>query len=295
MARLFTFGDYCKQRHGRRIPRLVFDLTNDGEETCTHRAKTGGCTYCCPKGYEVQSIKGGLKEQKEHAIKSWAEDKRTYPFYAYLQHGTPTSIEINRLIKGCDELLQDSQCVGLIIASRPDTIRDEYLEYLNEKTRDKDIWLEIGVQSSHNKTLESINRGHTWECARDAIKHVSEYKGIKVGVHVILGLPDEDRKMMLTTIKRIDELGIDAIKFHQLQIAKGTSLEDDYKEGRLRLLSMEEYIDIVVESIRLLRDGIITLRLVGITHLPFLVAPRWIEPYARVVQMIRNRLLYETK
>ncbi|MBN1233335.1 MAG: TIGR01212 family radical SAM protein, partial [Candidatus Coatesbacteria bacterium] len=285
MEKIFTFGDYCKNKFGRRIPKIVFDISSDSNKSCKHRELTGGCSYCLPESFEVESYKGTLKEQKNHALKN--RDLKDIRFWSYLQHGTPTAIDEKILFSSCKELLEDDQSVGLIIASRPDTLKSSFLEFLKDLGSQKEIWIEVGLQSSHDETLKKINRGYNFACFVECMEKIASYRKFRTGVHLIIGLPDETVELILETVNKINYLPVDGVKFHQLQIVKGTNLAGEYNKNPWRLMDWMEYADIIIKSIRLLKETKIILRMVARTKKDFLIAPQWDMNNQDIIKYIR--------
>ena len=189
--------------------------------------------------------------------------------------------------------MQHPEIVCLAVSTRPDCVDDEVLKLLAGLKEKKHVWLELGLQSANDATLEEINRGHgSWEF-KDACERARSF-GLDVCAHVILGLPNETREDMLETIRFAVGCGIWGIKFHQLQVLKGTPLEAAYKRGELKLLSLEEYASIVVECLEILPKEVVVHRLSGDAPLKHIIAPNWGANKFMIMDAV-TRLMHERK
>jgi radical SAM protein (TIGR01212 family) len=188
-----------------------------------------------------------------------------------------------------DEALAVDNIVGLAIGTRPDCIDEPVLDLLQEYTSKYLIWIEYGLQSAKDKTLKSINRGHDFRCFKDAI-NLTLKRGIKICVHVILGLPGEDRSDMMHTARTLADLEIDGIKLHLLYVVKGTPLETLYRRGGYTCLEQDEYVDLVCDFLERIPAGMIMQRLTGDPHPQELVAPQWALKKTETLAKIRETL-----
>ena len=166
--------------------------------------------------------------------------------------------------------------VGLIIGTRPDCVDDELLDYLKGLARHRFVMVEYGAETSHNRTLALVNRGHTWEQTVDAVGCTAE-RGIPCGLHLILGLPGESRQDILTTVERASALPVDTLKMHQLQIVRGTKLARQVADGEIDYneLTVDEYIDLCCEVVEHCREGVCIERFVSQSPAELLLSPRW--------------------
>jgi radical SAM protein (TIGR01212 family) len=189
------------------------------------------------------------------------------------------------------EALAVDDVVGLIIGTRPDCMPDELLEGLKELNTTQPVFIEYGAESSHNRTLELINRCHTWEQTIDAVKRTAD-AGLHVGLHLIMGLPGETTEMMLETIDRINELPVQTIKLHQLQIIRGTKLARDIADGLYSVtdFTVEQYIDLCCEVIHRLRKDIAIERFVSQSPANMLISPRWGLKNYQFTNLLHNKL-----
>ena len=197
-------------------------------------------------------------------------------YLAYFQSYTNTYGEVERLMSLYNEALAYDEVVGLIIGTRPDCMPDALLNCLADLNKSKPIIIEYGAESSHDSTLTTVNRCHNWETTVDAVMRTHN-AGLAIGLHFILGLPGETKEMMMQTVDRASRLPIDCVKFHQLQIVKGTRLAADFLSGKteIRLFDVDEYIELCAEIISRLRPDIAIERFVSQSPDNLLIAPRW--------------------
>ena len=244
--------------------------------SCPH-LKSGGCIYCSKigSGEYAGDIKDDLVTQfnnvKKVMNKKWPAGK----YIGYFQARTNTYAPLNVLKEKYETILKIDNVIGLAIATRPDSITDECLEYLSELNKRTYLTIELGLQTIHEKTAKLINRGHDLKCFTKMVKKLRE-KNINVVVHIINGLPFETKEMMLETVKYLNDLDIQGIKIHMLQILKDTKLEKLYQDAPFKLLTKEEYIEIVCEQLQYLNDEIVIHRLTGDPKPEDLIAPNWV-------------------
>ena len=175
-----------------------------------------------------------------------------------------------------DKLLVINKVVGVSIATRPDALSDEWLDYLSELNKQTFLTVELGLQSSNDETLKYINRGHDVKCFTEVIKKLKE-RGIFTVAHIINGLPNETKEDMLNTVKYLNKLGIDGIKIHMLYIPKNTKLASIYEKEKFHVLSRGEYVDIVCEQLRYLNENIVIERITGDPIVDELIEPKWLS------------------
>lgn len=236
----------------------------------------GGCIYCKHGGASFggnkdKDIVTQFSEVKEMLLKKWPNAK----YIAYFQTGTNTYCSLDKLKKNCDDVLKIDNVVGISIATRCDAISDECLKFLSELSKKTFLTVELGLQTINEKTSLLINRGHTLDEFNSMVTKLKE-RDIKVVVHIINGLPYETKEMMLDTVKYLNKLNIDGIKIHMLHILKETKLEEMYKKEHFHVLSKEEYIDIVVSQLELLKEDIVIHRITGDPDKDELVEPTWL-------------------
>lgn len=238
---------------------------------------TRGCIYCSKTGSgefagnKEDSLKKQFDTVKNRMLKKWPKGK----FIGYFQARTNTYADVDTLKKLYETVLSFDNVVGLNIATRPDSISDECLDYLTELNKKTYLTIELGLQTTNEKTAKLINRCHTLKCFEDMVKKLRE-KNIDVVVHIINGLPYETKEDMLNTVKYLNNLDIQGIKIHMLSILKDTPLEKLYRKEHFKILAKEEYIDIVIEQLELLRPEIVIHRITGDPKLEDLVEPTWL-------------------
>ena len=244
--------------------------------SCPH-LKSGGCIYCSKigSGEYAGDIKDDLVTQFNKVKKVMNKKWPTGKYIGYFQARTNTYAPLNVLKEKYETILKIDNVIGLAIATRPDSITDECLEYLSELNKRTYLTIELGLQTIHEKTAKLINRGHDLKCFTKMVKKLRE-KNIDVVVHIINGLPFETKEMMIETVKYLNDLDIQGIKIHMLQILKDTKLEKLYQEAPFKLLTKEEYIEIVCEQFLYLNDEIVIHRLTGDPKPEDLIAPNWV-------------------
>lgn len=283
----YSFSTYLRERYGCKVRRISLDAgfscpNKDG------KAGTGGCIYCNELAFSpFAGKKLSLDEQITCSIASAKERGAGEKFIAYFQNATNTYAETRKLGAAYDVIKKYPQIVALSISTRPDCIDDEKLGLIESYKDNYEVWVEYGVQSSHDKTLSAINRGHTFECSADAIKRTAK-RGIKVGVHVILGLPGESRDDMVATARALAELPVDGVKLHVLHALKGTVLEDMYRNGKVKLLDREGYVNVVCDFLENTPSDRVILRLVSDARKDVLIAPEWINDKLGVINEIET-------
>ena len=288
--RYSDYNNYLRQLFGQRVQKISIDAGL----SCPNRdgfLSKKGCIYCNSKGSGSGMFKKGLsiKEQIETnkigAIKKYKAKK----FLAYFQSysNTYTSCEHMKLM--FDEALSSVGMVGMAIGTRPDCIDAAKLDLIESYTKNYLVWLEYGLQSVHDTTLQKINRQHTVKDFFNAVE-LTKDRGINICTHVILGLPGEDRNMMLKTAEILADSPINGVKIHLLYVVKGTMLDKMWKRGEYIPLEQKEYVDLVCDFLELLPDNIIIQRITGDPHADELQAPMWAGRYRETFNMIQDTL-----
>lgn len=267
----YSLSDYLKKKYNEK----VYKITVNAGFSCPNRDGTKGfegCIYCNNEAF-VNVNGDSIKEQVSNAINR-LKKKGINKYIIYFQAYSNTYGSLEEIRRKIEASLIDRNIVGLYIGTRPDVIDVEKLKYFSSLNKKYDVFLEYGLQSKHEKTLEFINRGHALKDFEKAYL-LTKDMGLKVCVHVILGLPYETNKMMLETVNYLAKLGVDAIKFHHLQIVKNTKLADIYKDNLFKLLSENDYITMIAKALSLLPQDVIISRLVGSSKSDLLIAPDW--------------------
>ena len=274
--RYHTLDYYYKNRFHEK----VFKVSLNAGFSCPNidgKVGYGGCIYCSKTGSgefagnKEDSLEKQFLEIKNMMLKKWPKAK----YIGYFQARTNTYAPVNELKKMYEKILNQENVIGLNIATRPDAISDECLDYLEELNKKTYLTIELGLQTTKEETTKLINRCHSLQCFEDMIKKLRE-RNIDVVVHIINGLPYETKKDMLNTVKYLNKLDIQGIKIHMLSITKDTPIEKMYQEEKFKLLSKEEYIDIVVDQLELLREEIVIHRITGDPKLDELIEPTWL-------------------
>jgi radical SAM protein (TIGR01212 family) len=268
------FSEELKKQFGCRVHRISVDAGF----TCPNRdgtAGTGGCIFCSDSGSGSFGIARGMGigGQLEHGKEIMTRKYKAKRFIAYFQPYSNTYAPPEQLRFLYDEALATPEVVGLIVGTRPDCLPSETISLLEEYHRKTYFWLELGLQSPHDRTLERIRRGHdsaTFMAAAKAIKT----RGIRLCAHIILGLPGESRKEMLATAAILGDLGVDGVKIHLLHVSRGTELADMYGRGEVTLLEKDQYIELVCDFLERLHPRISIHRLTGDGGRD-LIAPLW--------------------
>ena len=274
--RYHTLNYYYKNKFGIKI----FKLSVNGGFTCPNIDGTkgyGGCIYCSKTGSGEfgGDIKKSLTEQIEEMKKIVNKKNIPCKYIGYFQARTNTYAKVDILKKKYEEVLACKDIIGLNIATRPDAISDECLEYLKELNKKTYLTIELGLQTIHDNTSKLINRCHTLNEFETIVKKLRK-NHINVVVHIINGLPFETEEMMLETVKYLNTLDIQGIKIHMLNIIKDTELEELYNKTKFHVLSKEEYIDIVIKQLELLNPKIVINRITSDPDTNLLVEPSWL-------------------
>lgn len=263
------------------FPFKVQKISVNAGFTCPNRDGTkgfGGCTYCNNQTFnpaycrDDRSVTMQLEEGKRFFARKYPQMK----YLAYFQAYTNTYGELELLKRMYEEALAVEGVVGLVIGTRPDCMPDSLLDYLEEVNRRMFLLVEYGIESADDRTLERINRGHSFACTEDAVRRTAA-RGIRTGGHVILGLPGESREDLIKQAERLSELPLTTLKMHQLQLIRGTRMAHEYAlhPEEFHLFSADEYIDLVIDYVEHLRPDLILERFVSQSPRELLIAPDW--------------------
>ncbi|NOX35641.1 MAG: TIGR01212 family radical SAM protein [Deltaproteobacteria bacterium] len=288
--RYSDYNSYLRGLFSQRVQKIAVDAglscpNRDG------RLSFKGCIYCNKKGSgsgkfaKGISIKEQIKTGKIGMVKKYKAKK----FMAYFQSYSNTYASPEHMKQIYDEALSCDGMVGMAIGTRPDCIDEEKLDLIESYTKKYLVWLEYGLQSSHDSTLDLINRGHSYEDFSNAVQ-LTLGRGINICAHVILGLPGEDKKMMLETARRLADSEINGIKIHLLYVIKGTILDRMWKGREYTPMEQKEYVGTVCDFLELLPGKIIIQRITGDPHPDELRAPMWAGRYRETFNMIQQTL-----
>ena len=267
------YSEFLAKHFDGKVQKLSVDVGF----TCPNRdgsAGTGGCIYCNNRAFSPDWDKRHtpVAEQIARGKRFFGKKYPDMKYLAYFQSYTSTYASPDSLMAIYNEALDQDDIVGLIIGTRPDCMPNSLLDRI--ASLDTKVFIEYGAESSHNSTLSLINRCHTWEATVDAV-HRTAARGIPVGLHLILGLPGEDEGMMTTTVERVNSLPVSTVKFHQLQILRGTTLEKMALMLDIPAFTAEEYAALCARLLGHLRSDIAVERFVAQAPDDMLLSPRW--------------------
>lgn len=274
--RYHTLNYYYKKKFGMKVVKISLN----GGFTCPNidgTKGTGGCIYCSKTGSgefggdihdDLVTQFNKIKKVMDH---KWPNSK----YIAYFQARTNTYAPVHVLREKYEQVLKLPNVIGLTIATRCDAISEDVLDYLDELNKRTNLTIELGLQTIHEKTAKLINRCHSLEEFDEMVNKLRERK-IEVVVHIINGLPYETEEMMLETVRHINKLDIQGIKIHMLNIVKDTKLHELYMNKPFNMLKRDEYIDIVIKQLELLRKEIVIHRITADPDPDNLVEPKWL-------------------
>lgn len=286
-----TFNNYLKEYFGERVYRVPIDAGF----TCPNRDGVrafGGCTFCDDRGSGAPTIDtaANVRGQIEKGINRIRRRFKANKFLAYFQAFSNTYAPEAALRQLYDVAFEFPDVAGICIGTRPDCVEDNILDLLAEYNEKTFVWLELGLQSAFNETLDKINRGHSAEEFFDAVERAKK-RNLKVATHLIFGLPDETDDMMLETVRQVAQCPIDAVKIHQLCIYKGTPMEIDYRMGKLPVLDEDRYVHLVADALELLPPDMVIMRLVAEGSEDEIIAPAWAFEKERIMKKIDAELV----
>ena len=273
--RYHSLNYFLRNKFGEKI----YKISLDGGFTCPNRdgkVAKGGCTFCSARGSgdyagsRILSISEQFEDRKVMMEKKWKDGK----YIAYFQAYTNTYAPVEELRRKYDEALAQKNVVALSIATRPDCLDKDVLDYLEELNKKTYLWVELGLQTINDNTARNFNRGYDLEVFDKSIKELQK-RGIEVVVHTIFGLPGETKEDMLKTVDYVAHSGAQGIKFHLLHLMTGTKMVEQYESGELQLLSKEDYIDLICKGIAMIPEEMVVHRLTGDAPRQSLIGPMW--------------------
>ena len=284
-----TLNSYLKEKFGCKVYKISLDCGF----TCPNRDGAlgyGGCIFCSEGGSGdfAESRYLGVTEQIESGKEKIKNKIKSGKYIAYFQAFTNTYADVNTLEKMFSEAINHPDIVALSIATRPDCLEQEKVELLSRLNKIKPIFVELGLQTVNEKTAKYIRRGYTLDVYDDAVERLHE-QGINVVTHIIIGLPNETKKDMLSSVKYVCNV-TDGIKLQLLHILKGTDLAKDYFEHKFEVLSLEEYTDIIAECVKIIPENVVIHRLTGDGAKKDLIAPLWSADKKKVLNTINKKL-----
>ncbi len=286
----YSLNNYLRDTFGCK----VYKLSLDGGFTCPNRdgtIGTRGCIFCSAGGSGdfAESRALSITEQIEHGKKRVVSKIKDGKYIAYFQAFTNTYAPIDILRKKFFEALNHNDIVALSIATRPDCLGDDVIALLDELNKIKPVFVELGLQTIHEKTAEYIRRGYPLSVYDEAVKKLKAI-GVNIVVHVIIGLPNESRDDILETVQYVCGSGINGIKLQLLHVLKNTDLANEYYRGNVKVLELAEYADIIKECVDIIPKSIVIHRLTGDGAKKDLIAPLWSADKKRVLNTINKAL-----
>ena len=290
-----SFVGFLKEKYGCRLQKLVVDAGFG----CPNRdgtLSTGGCTYCDNAAFHpnYSTPDKTVTRQLDEGIEFHRGRYRSVTKYlAYFQAYSNTYGPLDKMRRVYEEALAHEGVVGIVVGTRPDCVDESKLDYLKELSQDKVVIVEYGIESCHDETLRRINRGHTFAQARRAVEMTAE-REIMQGAHFIFGLPGEDIPAMMKMAAAINSLPLDSVKFHQLQIIKGTAMEREYRERREDFVTftLDGYIDFFVDFLERLRPDLLIERFAGEVPPRFVNETPWgLVRNPQLLEMLEKRLV----
>ncbi len=271
----YSFNQYLKDTFGCK----VYKISINADFTCPNRdgtLGTRGCIFCSKGGSGdfAESSSLSVTEQIESGKQRVSKKIKSGKYIAYFQAFTNTYAPVEVLAEKYCEAINHPDIVGISIATRPDCLGEEVLTLLSEINKIKPVFVELGLQTIHEKTAEYIRRGYPLSVYDNAVKALKK-AGINTVVHLIIGLPNESREEMLESVEYACKSGADGIKLQLLHILKGTDLADDYLSGKFETLSMEEYLSIIKDCVEIIPKNVVIHRLTGDGPKKDLIAPLW--------------------
>lgn len=285
---IHTFSVDCRQRFGQAVGKIPLDLGIPCPNRCF-----GGCVYCRPAAYTPSCLQTAdkllvqLERGRKHLVSG-----RYFSYFAYLQQETSTALAPAELLPIFKTLLVAEDCRGLILSTRPDYLPQELLIDLAALVADagKECLVELGLQSVHERSLSLLNRRHSYGSFVDAVARIKEVGLLRVGAHLLFGIPGETEEDMVQSVTNVCALGVDALKLHHLQVLRDTTLAKWWAEGRVQPLSREAYLELLLAILPRIPQGVVLHRLWAVSHPADLLAPKWNCHAATLAVELRHRL-----
>ena len=289
----YSVNNYLKDIFGCKVYKIALD----GGFTCPTRdgkIARSGCIFCSAAGsgdfaqkVDPEDIRNQIEKAKKRVEAKISGEAK---YIAYFQSFTGTYGSVEYMKELYNEAINAPDIVALSIATRPDCLPHEVLDMLGELNRIKPVWIELGLQTIHKKTADYIRRGYELEVYDEAVKRLKEIGIAHIIVHVILGLPGETDDMILSTVKYVVDSGVNGIKLQLLHVLKGTDLEKEYMNGKIRIMTMEEYVKLVRKCLEIIPKDMVIHRLTGDGDKKILVAPEWSGDKKRVLNALNHEL-----
>ncbi|MBQ2984237.1 MAG: TIGR01212 family radical SAM protein [Candidatus Gastranaerophilales bacterium] len=286
--RYYSYSEYLRKTFAKK----VYKITLDAGFYCPNRdgkISFGGCLFCDEVGSfsRCNDIELTIQEQIKTSIEKLSNQFKAEEFIAYFQSYSNTYGSVEKLKEIYDSVFFDDRIVGISIGTRPDCVDSEKLDLISTY---KNPWIEYGLQSANDETLRLINRGHDFNCFKNAVIETKK-RGIKVCAHIILGFENETRKDMLETAKKLAELDIDGIKIHMLTVLKDSPLYEKYQQKPFYLMNMEQYCEIVCDILEILPKTCSIQRIAGTGFSETTIEPKWVNRRFEILNLIDKMMI----
>lgn len=286
----YSLNHYLQDTFGEKVYKIALN----GGFTCPNRdgtLDTRGCIFCSDAGSGefAGRVEDAITVQIEKGKERVKEKIKNGKYIAYFQAFTNTYAPVQRLRALYEEAISHPDIAVLAIATRPDCLPEDVIRLLQEMNWRKPVWVELGLQTIHEKTAEHIRRGYPLSVYDEAVKKLKNI-GVQVIVHVILGLPGETKEDIKETVSYVGKSGVDGIKLQLLHVMRGTDLEKEYQEGKCRVMSMEEYVPLVADCMALLPEKMVIHRMTGDGDKKNLIAPKWSMDKKRVLNALQKAI-----
>lgn len=291
VPRYHAFGQYLRRRFGCRVHKI----TLHAGMTCPNRDGSrgrGGCIFCNNTGFSpaTRLAPGEIRKQMLAGMEATRQRVRASKFIAYFQAYSNTYAPVDHLAQMYEEAWCSPDVVGMSVGTRPDCVDAARIDLLAGFAQRGEVWIEYGLQTSHDSTLRHINRCHTYQEFEQAVE-LTAHRGIRICVHTILGLPGETPEMMYETHRRLAALPIDGIKIHLLHVMRDTVMARQYERGEVPLLSRAEYVGLVCDMLEILPPNVVIQRMHADAPADVLIAPDWCLDKSGVLNDIRGELV----
>jgi radical SAM protein (TIGR01212 family) len=283
-----TFSYHYREKYGHGVGKIPVDMG----QPCPNRLH-GGCIFCRPASFTPSCLRNAddllrqVTAGKNHLLKG-----RFKKYFAYFQQETCTSLPVEELLPMFRQLVADTDCVGLILSTRPDYIDEQLLIPLAELIHQtgKECLFELGLQTMHELSLEFLNRNHTFADFQDAVRLIQRHSCFELGAHLIFGIPGESDEDMLCSVRTVCDLGVNALKLHHLQVIRETPLEVLYKQGKATVFSLEAYLLLLMKILPIIPAEVTIHRLWATSHPDLLVAPQWNVLASTLSEKLRQKM-----
>jgi radical SAM protein (TIGR01212 family) len=283
-----TFSYHYRDKYGHGVGKIPVDMG----QLCPNR-EHGGCIFCRPASFTPSYLKNtdDLLRQvaagKKHLLKG-----RFRKYFAYFQQETCTALPVEQLLSAFHLLLADADCIGLILSTRPDYVNEQLIKPLTKLVNEtgKECLFELGLQSVHERSLELLNRNHSFADFQDAVRQLKRAGCFELGAHLIFGIPGESEEDMLHSVRTVCEHGVNALKLHHLQVICDTPLQKLYDQGDVELFSLDGYVDFLLKALPIIPANVTIHRLWATAHPDLLIAPKWNILASRLSSTLRDKM-----